>query len=226
MSSSPMNIETALAKALGRMPTAEERERLLRLREAFDIRDNDALWALVGVNEFYNSLLRQYPDKCAVAARQAMRECWASGTVSRPPNGQSTLPAPAPARGSQSPMSAESLREQYWVIFGCMAMAACLVSSGLALFVGPTLAGNYPCWVPRSTASSIAVSLLGAPLGWLVVVVSLVPSGYALCWGWRRGRDAALPRRSRAAGWSALAAISCIAVVWLVLLGQLAAARQ
>ena len=60
-----MSVEEAFAKIVGRLPSEEERGRLYHLREALDLDDNDAFWAIVIALEYYDSFFRVYPDKLA-----------------------------------------------------------------------------------------------------------------------------------------------------------------
>lgn len=199
-----MNLDTAFTKALGRMPTSEERDRLRRLRDAFEIRDNDALWALVGVHEFYNVLLRQYPDKCFEAVSKAMR-----GRL------------PSPPAGPRGPDDV-ARRELYWLTLVGLVIAYSALLGSLAMAVGNSLpSGQQPCWVAKTAAGSVAANLLGAPSGWIVLLVLLVPALYAAAWGWARGRDAGKTWRERSKGWSTLAAVGLSLVSWLLLLSAL-----
>lgn len=207
-----MNIESALAKALERVPTLEEKQRLLRLRDAFDIRDNDALWALVGVQEYYNALQRQHPERSAAAVRQALKEGLSQLAGPLPSPGPGARPAPRSGEGKE--------------LYGCIVAASHSLTAALGMLVGAQLTGGHPCWVERTAASSIAVNLLAAPLGWLVSLLLLVPAAHAAAWGWRRGREKSRPPLQRAVGWSVVAAIGGSLCVWGVLLHELVNARQ
>src|SRR6185436_14008713 len=55
-----MKYETAFAKAWGREPTALEIERVRRVCDAFEVRDNDALLSIAGLFEFYGGNHRQF----------------------------------------------------------------------------------------------------------------------------------------------------------------------
>jgi hypothetical protein len=91
------------------------------------------------------------------------------------------------------------------------------------MVVGAELAaGRHPCWVPKTAVESVALNLLGAPAGWIVLLVLFVPALYAAAWGWARGRDATRSTRERWIGWGALTAVTSALAIWLLLLSQLA----
>src|SRR3954465_10054419 len=55
-----MKFETAFAKAWGRDPTSLEIERVRRVCDAFEVRDNDALLSIAGLLQFYDGNYRQF----------------------------------------------------------------------------------------------------------------------------------------------------------------------
>jgi sirohydrochlorin ferrochelatase len=76
-----VSIEESFAKLIGRPPTEKERLRLSHIREALDVRDNDALWAIIMAYELYDSLFAAYPAQIAEEAKQIMeraRETYAA----------------------------------------------------------------------------------------------------------------------------------------------------
>jgi hypothetical protein len=61
-------IEESYASLLGRRPSDEERQTLLRSRDAFNLRNNDALWMLLMVLGHYETLYSRFPSLIAKAA--------------------------------------------------------------------------------------------------------------------------------------------------------------
>jgi hypothetical protein len=220
--------EAAFVKAWGRQPTPLEVERLRRLREAFSIDENDALLTIAMVLEFYDGVFRLYPAKCGEATRNAV-ELWLRSSEGRAALLNAVRPTAA-ARPLALPRAeggdAEARRELFWVVVGCIGMATSAFSTALGMRVSAALSGSYPCWVPTDAASSLAVNLLGAPMGWLVAWAMLVPCAWGTIWGWRRGRNSALSVWQRAAGWSLVTAIGIAGVAWCFLLWQLPGARR
>lgn len=216
-----MTPEAAFVKAWGRQPTPLELERLRRLQEAFSIDENDALLTIAMVLEYYDAVYRLYPGQCGEAAQKAIVQ-WLSSSEGRAALRdalRSTAVSPA-LQGSADGGAAEARRELFWVILGCACMASTAFAGALGMRVGTALSGSYPCWVPHDAASSLAVNLLGAPMGWIVAWAMLVPCAWGAVWGWRRGLTARSVKQ-RAAGWSLVTTIGIAGVAWCLLLWQL-----
>src|SRR3954465_8733225 len=69
-----MKFETAFAKAWGRDPTSLEIERVRRVCDAFEVRDNDALLSIAGLLQFYDGNYRQFGGQLLNALDRAVRE--------------------------------------------------------------------------------------------------------------------------------------------------------
>ncbi len=202
-----MDIENAFAKALGRAPSSRERERLLRMRDAFGLSDNDALWVVAMLFESYDAAFLQYPAKCAEAFRREMRDWLASaeGSASKltPPGREG---AHSPALNAARQQLTDSQRQLQWLTLGGLGAVCLLVFGAVCMALGARLSGGYPCWTPRTVQQSIAANLLLAPMGWLSLLAVFVPCAYGAAWGWRRGCDRSKGSRERVTGWAAFAA--------------------
>lgn len=218
------NVESVFARALGRVLSDEERTRLLRLKDAFDLRPNDPLWVCAMMHESYDSIFRQYPALCAEAVRRSMKESLASlegmaaalrGARSLAPGGHHFPAALESRRQSQ-----ESSRELSFVTLGGFATASLVLVGAVCFAAGASMqARGLPFWVrPSPSALSVALgAILGAPAGWIVFVALFVPAVYAGTWGWCRGQDVRRTARDRRLGWAACAAVSTAIVGWFVM---------
>jgi hypothetical protein len=220
-----MSPEEAFRRAWGREPARAELERLRRLQNAFEIDENDALLTIAMVLEFYESHFRVYPGKCADAASNGIKRWLESSegiaTLQRAAGGRrSSSDAASPALSGAAPdaLSSEARREIYWVTLGGLATATSAVSGALGMVVGAASAGRYPCWVPQDAATSVAANVVGAPMGWLVLLALLVPSYYAARWGWCRGRESHRRSSERSLGWASFAAVVISTIGWAVLI--------
>jgi hypothetical protein len=70
-----MRFEAAFQKAFGRAPTPLELERVRRVVDAFEVRDNDALVSIAGLLEFYGGESRETLKRCTDASRAMQDEC-------------------------------------------------------------------------------------------------------------------------------------------------------
>ena len=198
---SARTLQAALRRAWGREPTRIELERILRVREAFDIGENDAFLTIAAVLEFYDALYRQYPDRCAEATRRAIRE---------------GLHSPGSSSNARVPSGNDLEFDR--VTIACLGAAFSVLLGALGMAVG---ARGAPFWLdgrPRTAVAGAVSSVLGAPAGWILLLVMLVPVGYAGFRGCARARRAASEWRERALGAAAASGVGLALVGWLVLL--------
>ncbi len=224
-----MTLEESFAKAVGRPPTDAQRERLQRLREALDLRDNDALWTVVFALEHYDALYREYPGRLGEETARAIagaRAAFAAAAAAEAAKVQATLAhhvartsATLARRLAERPLRVEWMTAAgaVWVLFGavCMAAGARIGPGGGAL--GATSGG-----APRSEAEVLLRGVLGVPAGWMALVLLLPGAwgGARAGWHMARGEDGAL--QDRVLGWalvagSVLGALGCVALLVEVL---------
>lgn len=171
------NIESSFKSMLGRQPSEKEIESLYRVKNALNIRDNDALWLILMALESYDTLYSKYPTLIAgqvdiVIGKQ--RELIAEIIDSESKRALSSLSA-AVAKTSQKVASkvADTARWQAWgwVLIGLVAFAALCMTVGFILGLG-----NIPFWAPSQTGKSpaeiILYILLTAPVGWVIPTIS------------------------------------------------------
>lgn len=201
-----MSLDARFAKALGREPTRAERERLERLKSAFDVDDNDALWTIVVALEYYDARYRSYPSEVARLVRKGFRELGSSP------------PLPASVRAGS-----EAGGEVRRVSLAALALAFCVLLGAVCLTAGVSLSsGGPPPWTLDAGESSrfaiVVNAVLNAPAGWIAVLTLVVPGAHAADWGVKRIRSELSDSRSRLVGWLALCALFAAVAGWLALL--------
>lgn len=189
MPSAPESQVTVFARLLGRQPSEAEVARLMRVKDALGIADNDALWVVILALENYDVALRRYPallsaetDRVLANVRQSI-ESMARMEAQR---AQHTL-AEAVAATAQRIADARATRS-LWLMLGWAVVGATLLA-GLCLTAGFVLAsGQAPFWAaaPQPGGSALLGLLhlvLAAPVGWVAVAAT----GVCVSVAWWRG---------------------------------------
>lgn len=171
------DIESSFKELLGRQPSEKEVERLYRVKNALNIRDNDAIWMILMALESYDTLYSKYPGLIAgqvdvVIGKQ--RELIAEIVDAESKKALSTLSS-AVAQTSQI-VAARVADTARWQAWGWVCVGLILFGS-LCLTAGYVLgSGNMPFWIsvnPQSSPLAIVISILmKAPVGWLVPLIS------------------------------------------------------
>jgi hypothetical protein len=159
---------TEFERALAALPVAS-RGRAAEVRKAFQLHEDDAVWAIYGTLQ---AALAELPQVCAEAARRGARDL-----RGRPAAAHGALPYPTPARAR----SERELRTVTWaslyvagtVLLGstCFALSA-IASTGRAGWLGANANQRGPF------AYSLS-AILSAPIGGTLVLTSLVLLGAA-----------------------------------------------
>lgn len=66
------NLDDTFSKLLGRQASDSERQQLYRIRDALEIKNNDALWLVLMALQHYQSMYEAFPPLIASAARDAL----------------------------------------------------------------------------------------------------------------------------------------------------------
>lgn len=171
------DIESSFKALLGRQPSDKEVERLYRVKNALNIRDNDAMWMILMALESYDTLYSKYPaliaDQVDVVVEK-QRELIAEIVDAESKKALSTLSS-AVAQTSQlvAMKVADTARWQAWgwVCFGLIGFGALCLTAGFVLG-----SGNMPFWALTHQSSNpfeIVISILmKAPVGWLIPLIS------------------------------------------------------
>ncbi|MBJ2248885.1 hypothetical protein AB4P91_27645 (plasmid) [Pseudomonas sp. B21128] len=171
------DIESSFKALLGRQPSDKEVERLYRVKNALNIRDNDAMWMILMALESYDTLYSKYPALIAGQVDvviEKQRELIAEIVDAESKKALSTLSS-AVAQTSQlvAMKVADTARWQAWgwVCVGLIAFGALCLTAGFILG-----SGNMPFWASTHQSSNpleIVISILmKAPVGWLVPLIS------------------------------------------------------
>lgn len=171
------DIESSFKALLGRQPSEKEVERLYRVKNALNIRDNDVMWSILMALESYDTLYSKYPAQIAGQVDviiEKQRHLIAEIVDAESKKALSTLSI-AVAQTSQNVATkmANTARWQAWgwICVGLIAFGALCLTSGFILG-----SGNMPFWALTHEANNplgIVVSiLLKAPVGWLLPLIS------------------------------------------------------
>ncbi|EFW77701.1 hypothetical protein [Pseudomonas savastanoi] len=171
------DIESSFKALLGRQPSDKEVERLYRVKNALNIRDNDAMWMILMALESYDTLYSKYPALIAGQVDvviEKQRELIAEIVDAESKKALSTLSS-AVAQTSQlvAVKVADTARWQAWGwgCFGLIGFGALCLTAGFVLG-----SGNMPFWALTHQSSSpfeIVISMLmKAPVGWLIPLIS------------------------------------------------------
>jgi hypothetical protein len=186
-----MDRDSTFAQVLGRAPTTEERECLRRLGEAWDIRGNEALLALLFIFSRGATRYQTYGARCSDAVRRTLKRHLATAgrKASQPPG------------DSWQEVSARTVAEG----LVCLAMMSV---AGMALATTDF----------RLHAPTALVPVLSTNCGWVMLVIMLFPASHGALWGWSRARDRASDQLTRIAGWATLTAVILALAAWVVML--------
>ncbi|MPQ58844.1 DUF6753 family protein [Duganella sp. FT27W] len=68
------DLDDAFARLLARQPTDAERQRLYQVRDALDLKNNDALWLVLIALQHYDNMYSRFPELIKQAAAQTLLE--------------------------------------------------------------------------------------------------------------------------------------------------------
>lgn len=126
-------VVSAFEKLLGRTATETEREQLRKIRDALDLRDNDALWSVLFALQYYDSLYRQFPKAIAAEATKILAETRAASEAVMRANVASAQADLARAVALTAQGVAQSVARRWqlqWTIIGA-AVGAIIFASGV-----------------------------------------------------------------------------------------------
>ena len=126
-------IFSAFETLLGRTATETERVQLRKIRDALDLRDNDALWSILFALQYYDSLYRQFPKAIAAEATKILAETRAASEAVMRANVASAQADLARAVALTAQGVAQSVARRWqlqWTIIGA-AVGAIIFASGV-----------------------------------------------------------------------------------------------
>lgn len=223
-----MRIEEAFARVVGRPASEAERERLYRLRDALEVRDNDAFWYIVMTLEQYDSVYREYPKQIAAEATKAIegtRQAFAEAAALESAKAQQVL---AKQVAQTSLEIAHKLADRdkglgpsqvAWLVAGLVVFGALCMNVGYALATS-----DKPPWGTHGGMSpgrlKILSAVLGAPAGWMAFALALPMAATGGRWAWTLAADPMAARIDKAIGWALVGLCVASAVASAVVLAE------
>lgn len=213
------DVSSAFEQLLGRKASDAEIQRLYRVKNALNIRDNDALWLVLMALESYDTLYRKYPSMIANQVQHIVddqRLLMASIADSETKKAIGEL-ANRVSETSSS-IAGRLADASRWLSWG-WTWFAFTTFSVLCVFVGYVLgSGRMPWWagnpVDQTAVATVLGTLARTPAGWIAAVGATMAALTAL---WRARQDLQSGRRLELlAGALVLVALS-VAFVWPVI---------
>jgi hypothetical protein len=165
---------------LGRLPSDDDRRRLLAVREALGIHPNDALWDVLIALDYHQQLYSAMPKKIAESIEGSLGELnGAAATLAKLDVAKlekllarAEKSRPPATEGAAVSGQVGVARLAFWGVLGVALGAVCISAGYLMALRGGTPWGKDPLGM-----------VLGAPAGWLMFLLMMPP---AIRWG-RKG---------------------------------------
>jgi hypothetical protein len=198
----------------------EEVRRLYEVKDALGLADNDALWLVLVALEHYDALYRTYPAQIAEEARRTLADVqrgFAEAAAVESKRAHRKLAEAVAAAG----VKIASKRTDVARLHGFAAASASMVAFGaLCLSMGYALgSGRVPSWTQGTGARRLITAALGAPAGWMLLLLLLPLAAYSARLGWAGAHAAGATPREVLVGWvrvvlaiSGAAALTTLAV--------------
>ncbi|WP_321959544.1 hypothetical protein [Burkholderia cenocepacia] len=167
-----LDVEASFEKLLGRQPSEKEIQSLYRVKNALNIRDNDALWLVLMALESYDTLYRKYPVMISDQVGKILDEQRSTMAAIADAETKKALGTLADAVSKTSERVAVRLVDaSRWLSWG-WAWFAFTAFGTLCVFVGFVLgSGRLPYWASTTPGDGPLMVILGAlartPAGWL-----------------------------------------------------------
>jgi hypothetical protein len=188
-----VNLDSALAQALGREPSAQERQMLAGLMAAFEVRDNDGILPVLATLMRIDAAYRPVPERLMQLLEKYEGAIEQRCSASLAPPGRSTRDRP---------------RELRWLTVGG------LLTTGTVLFAAGAAVGAAAFAVWTSPPQAAALARIAA---WLVVPVV---AAYGGAWGWEVAHQLYRPVLQRWGGWAMLVGSGAGVALWVLSLGR------
>jgi hypothetical protein len=215
-------LSAAFERLTGKAGTDEEVRRLYEVKEALGLADNDALWVVLLALEHYDRLYRGYPARISEEAERTLGEvrkrfAEAAGIEAKRAH-RKLAEAVADAAVKIASKRTDASRLQ-----GFAAAGASMVSfGGLCLSMGYALgSGRIPPWAHGAGARRLIAAAVGAPAGWMLLLLLLPLAGHWGRLGWAAARAPQATAKEAAAGWGLLALAVAAAAALTTALVQL-----
>ncbi len=125
MSEGGNSLDESFAKLLGRQPSDTERQQLYRVRDALQLKNNDALWLVLMALQYYQDQYERFPKAIALAASETLagfKETADSMILASAEATKADL-AKAIARTAQEVANHTASKQMWQWAAGCLAVA-------------------------------------------------------------------------------------------------------
>lgn len=211
-------LSTGFARLVGQKASDEQVRRLHEVKAALGLADNDALWLVLLALEHYDALYRDYPARIAEEARKTLAEVrrgFADAAALEAKRAHRKLAEAVADAG----LKIAARRTDVARVQGFAAAAASMVTFGaLCLSMGYALgSGRVPPWTQGTGARRLISAAIGAPTGWVLVLLLLPLAAFWGRAGWAAARAPRATGKEAAAGWAmvslAIAAVGALAAL-------------
>lgn len=192
-----LEVEATFEKLLGRQPSEKEIQSLYRVKNALNMRDNDALWLVLMALESYDTLYRKYPAMISGQVAQIIEDQKVAMAAIADAETKKALGTLADAVSKTSESIASSLAEASRMQSWGWALLGFVVFGVLCVFVGFVLgSGRLPYWAVATPGQGPLAMVIGTlartPAGWVVAVGGAAAAVSAL---WHARQDVMAGRR-------------------------------
>ena len=198
-------LSAGFERLVGRKASDEQVRRLHEVKDALGLADNDALWLVLVALEHYDTLYRDYPARIAEEARRTLAE------VQRGFGDAASLEAKRAHRKLAEAVADTGLkiaarRTDVARVQGFAAASASMVAFGaLCLSLGYGLgSGRVPPWTHGTGVRRLISAAIGAPAGWMMLLLLLPMAAFWGRAGWTAARAPQATAKEAAAGWMLL----------------------
>jgi hypothetical protein len=199
-------LSSGFERLVGQKATDEEVRRLHEVKDAVGLADNDALWLVLMALEHYDTLYRDYPARIAEEARRTLADVQRgfadAASLEAKRAHRKLAEAVADAGLKIAAKRTEVARMQGFAV----AVAGMVTFGSLCLAMGYALgSGRVPPWTQGTGARRLISAAIGAPAGWVVLLLLLPMAGFWGRVGWMAARAPQATAREAAAGWGLVA---------------------
>lgn len=203
-------IETAFAKLTGRRATPEQRERFYRLRDALQLQDNDAFWAIVMALDHYDASFRVYPERVAQVTDEALSRVRETCSAVAQHEVAMVQRALVERVASESVRVARKAAQRpiawHWI---AVVAASQVLFGALCVAAGCRLAGvgqlRVPAPVLAARPRDIVGCVLSMPAGWMTVALLMPAALRGARDAWAMAVDRSSQGKDKLFGWLLLA---------------------
>jgi hypothetical protein len=216
-------LSSGFERLLGKRASEDEIRRLYEVRDALGLDDNDALWLVLCALEHYDTLYRAHPERIAEATKRALDDVQQAAAKAASIEAKRTQRKLADVVAAAGLAIAEKRTEVARVQGFAVAVAAMVAFGSLCLSIGYAL-GNarVPPWTQGSGARRIIGAALGAPAGWVLLLLLLPVAAYSARSGWVAARTPGATTGEVMKGWArvllSFAAAAAVATLMVRLL--------